>query len=190
MPKDSINTLLENITKVLSDVDEDEIDNMIERIILTKVKGGNVFVVGAGRSGLVAKSFAMRLYAVGFSVVVVGETIVPKAREKDCIIAISGSGTTQFTVNAAEAAKQQGAKVIAITSRPESPLGQLADELVELKGRIEDADSALDYAPRQLSGLHTPLHPLGSLFELSAMILLEAIISEILSKVGISPQSI
>ncbi len=34
-----------------------------------------IYVMGAGRSGLVAKSFAMRLMHTGFTAYVVGETI-------------------------------------------------------------------------------------------------------------------
>lgn len=54
-----------------------------------------IFVVGTGRSELVGKAFAMRLMHLGFNVHVVGEVTTPAIRDKDCLIAISGSGETK-----------------------------------------------------------------------------------------------
>ena len=50
-----------------------------------------IFLAGAGRSGFVAKSFAMRLMHLGFYVYVFNETIAPPVQDGDIIIIISKS---------------------------------------------------------------------------------------------------
>lgn len=79
----------------------------------------------------------MRLMHLGISSYVVGETISPAIYDDDCIIAISGSGETNTIVSAARIAKNRGSKVLAVTSYPESTLGQLADGHLLVKGRTK-----------------------------------------------------
>ena len=42
----------------------------------------NVFIMGLGRSGLVAKAFGMRLMHLGLKVYIVGDTITPAITDK------------------------------------------------------------------------------------------------------------
>ena len=51
-----------------------------------------IFLAGSGRSGFVAKFFAMRLVHLGYIVYVFGESLVPQVRDGDIIIFISKSG--------------------------------------------------------------------------------------------------
>jgi D-sedoheptulose 7-phosphate isomerase len=61
------------------------------------------------------------------------------ARAGDCLLAISTSGTSRNVVMAAEKAKAQGVKVVALTGHPEMPLGALADvEICTPAGRFAD----------------------------------------------------
>jgi D-sedoheptulose 7-phosphate isomerase len=61
------------------------------------------------------------------------------ARKGDCLVAISTSGTSRNVVAAAEKAKAQGVKVIALTGHPDMPLGALADiEICTPVGRFSD----------------------------------------------------
>jgi 6-phospho-3-hexuloisomerase len=52
------------------------------------------FVAGAGRSGLVAKAFCMRLMHLGLPAHPVGETATPALRRSDVLVVASGSGET------------------------------------------------------------------------------------------------
>lgn len=135
----------------------------------------NVFVTGAGRSGLAAKAFAMRLMHLGISSYVVGETISPAIYDDDCIIAISGSGETNTIVSAARIAKNRGSKVLAVTSYPESTLGQLADGHLLVKGRTKKEVDDQNYMKRQIYGNYTSLTPLGTAFELTTLVFLDAL---------------
>ncbi|MDO5824028.1 6-phospho-3-hexuloisomerase [Methanobrevibacter sp.] len=176
--KSSIETILNNIKKAEELLDEQAIDEFENIIIESK----NIFVTGAGRSGLAAKAFAMRLMHLGLSAYVVGETISPAIYEDDCIIAISGSGETNTIVSAAKIAKNRGSKVLALTSYPESTLGQLADAYILVKGRTKKEVDDENYMKRQIHGNYTSLTPLGTAFELTTLVFLDAIVSELMEK--------
>ncbi len=174
--------IAEFVTRAIDSIKDHEVEKMINTLI-DAYSGHKILVMGAGRSGLVGKAFAMRLLHLGFQVYVLGETIVPRISKGDVVIAISGSGRTKLIVTAAEAAKQVGAKIIAITSYPNSPLGRLADVVVVVPGRTKIAAEE-DYFTRQILGIHEPLAPLGTLFEDTAMIFLDGVVVGLMKKLG------
>ena len=176
--KSSIKAIIGNIVSAEEFLDEEELDKFENIIIESK----NVFVTGAGRSGLAAKAFAMRLMHLGVSAYVVGETISPAIYEDDCIVAISGSGETNTIVSAATIAKKRGSKVLAVTSYTESTLGQLADCRLLVKGRTKKEVDDENYMKRQIYGNYTSLTPLGTAFELTTLVFLDAIVSELMEK--------
>ena len=176
--KTSIRAILDNIESAEEFLDRESIDKFENVIINSK----NIFVTGAGRSGLAAKAFAMRLMHLGLSAYVVGETISPAIYADDCIVAISGSGETNTIVSAANIAKNRGSKVLALTSYPESTLGQLADCFILVKGRTKKEVDDENYMKRQIHGNYTSLTPLGTAFELTTLVFLDAIVSELMEK--------
>lgn len=176
--KTSIKAILGNIEDAQKYLDEKAVDEFEDIIISSE----NIFVTGAGRSGLAAKAFAMRLMHLGLSSFVVGETISPAINENDCIIAISGSGETNTIVSAAKIAKNRGSKVLAVTSYPESTLGQLSDAYLFVKGRTKKEVDDENYMKRQIHGNYTSLTPLGTAFELTTLVFLDAIVSELMEK--------
>ncbi|GBC75470.1 3-hexulose-6-phosphate isomerase [archaeon HR06] len=175
------------ITQTISQVSDEEITMAIKMI--KEHHDSKILLIGMGRSGLVARAFALRLLHLGFKVYVLGDTLVPSIEQKDLVIAISGSGTTRLILATVEAAKHIGAKILVFTSFPDSPLGKLADCIVKVKGRIIGEDeSGRDYFARQVLGLHEPLAPLGTLFEDSCMILLDAFISILMKELNITEE--
>jgi 6-phospho-3-hexuloisomerase len=146
----------------------DEVEEFIDTLL--KAKDRKIFTIGMGRSGFVARAFALRLMNLGFNVYVLGETITPAAEKGDLLIAVSGTGST---------------KVIAVTSFQESPLGRLADLSVTVKGRTKAGMPVEeDYVARQIIGEREPLTPLGSIFENSSMVFLDSLIVEIMHRLG------
>ena len=176
--KSSIKAIIGNIVSAEEFLDEKSIDEF-ENIIM---ESKNVFVTGAGRSGLAAKAFAMRLMHLGVSAYVVGETISPAIYKDDCIVAISGSGETNNIVSAVNIAKNRGSKVLVVTSYPESTLGKLADSCLLVKGRTKKEVDDENYMKRQIYGNYTSLTPLGTAFELTTLVFLDAIVSELMEK--------
>jgi 6-phospho-3-hexuloisomerase len=171
------------IFRALDTIKLDEIEKFVKTIEEIYRANKKILVVGVGRSGLVGRAFAMRLRHLGARSYVVGETITPSVEEGDLLVAISGSGSTQIVVAAAEAAKRMKAKVAAITTYYDSPLGRLADLVVFVPGRTKLA-SMDDYFARQILGIHEPLSPLGTLFEDASMVVLDAVVAELMKRLG------
>ena len=173
--------ITKGVEKTLSKISHRQVENMINMLLWAKYK--HILIIGVGRSGLIGKAFAMRLMHLDFDVYVMGETITPAICHGDLIIAISGSGTTKLAVTAAEIGKEVGARIIAVTSHPNSDLGKIADHVVQIRGRTKIAKEK-DYFLRQLTGVHEPLAPLGTIFELSAMIFFDSLIAELIKRLG------
>ena len=182
----AIEAILGNIRDAEEYLVEEDIAKFIE-IITT---ADNIFVTGAGRSGLAAKAFAMRLMHLGLSSYVVGETISPAINKGDCILAISGSGETNTIVTAAKISKKRGAKVLALTSYPESSLGQIADGIIHVKGRTKVDEDDENYLKRQIKGNYTSLTPLGTAFELTSLVFLDGLVSELMYAMGKTEQDL
>lgn len=171
--------MLRAIGQSLDLVNPEQADRFMNTFVMAYREKRVVGVVGAGRSGLVAKSFAMRLMHLGFDVFVIGETITPAIRDGDILLAVSGSGDTTLTVSSAQVAKRVGAKVVSITSFPNSNLAKLSDVVLVVSGRAQRTRS-IDYFSRQLLGIHEPLAPLGTVFELSVGVLLDSMVTELM----------
>lgn len=183
--KEAMEAIIEHVKCVRDGVKEEDIKRAI-KLIETAEK---VYVYGAGRSGLVAQAFAMRLMHVGIKVHVVGEITTPAIGKDDIFITISGSGETTSVVNYASIAKKVGARIVAITSYPGSSLGRISDAIVAVPGRVLEVGSK-EYNIRQMKGEHYSLAPLGTLFEISALILLDGLIAELMARLKKSEEDL
>jgi len=172
--------ILKRVSATLEEFDYDSLERVVDLIL----RADRIFVVGRGRSDLVAKSFAYRLLDLGIRGFVVGESITPSTTKNDCLIAISGSGETVFTLNAARLAKQVSAQLVVFTSYPDSPLGKLSDLVVRIKGRRKGSPEDPDYMARQITGAHEPFDTSGIVFEVSTMIVLESGILELYDRIS------
>ena len=173
--------IITGIDKVIEGISEEHIETVLGALL--DAKNRKILILGSGRSNFVGKSFALRLMHVGFNVYVAGETITPSLSAGDLVIAVSGSGITRTVVTQAEVAKEIGADVLAITSHSKSPLGQISDIVLVVKGRTKIAKED-DYISRQMIGEHEPLAPLGTMFEVSVMVFLDSIIAELMYRMG------
>ncbi|WP_292467867.1 6-phospho-3-hexuloisomerase [Methanolobus sp.] len=180
----SILLMAEHLENVAAKLDKDSVKQMLEDIMGAK----RIFVMGAGRSGLVGRAFAMRLMHLGLSSHVVGETTTPAVSKDDVVIAISGSGQTRSVSNLGRVAKEIGAKLVTITSNKESTLGELSDTVIVLPGRTKD--DAGGYVERHMRGEYTYLTPLGTSFETSASVFLDALIAELIFITGASEEDL
>jgi 3-hexulose-6-phosphate synthase/6-phospho-3-hexuloisomerase len=139
----------------------------IKKIIDSFFKANRVFVYGAGRSGLVAKAFAIRLVHLGFQTFVIGETIGAPVKKGDLVFIVSGSGETIPAVMTAEIAKKLGAKLVVVAGAKNSRIINFADIAIVLAADCTEKER------KQFA-------PLGTLFEASAWILLDGIIAELM----------
>ncbi|MGV2884035.1 6-phospho-3-hexuloisomerase [Paenibacillus taichungensis] len=156
--------ILKELERTLSEIDDSEMQAMAEHILAAE----QVFVAGAGRSGLMGKAFAMRLMQMGLRVYVVGETVTPGISPKDFLLLCSGSGETGSLAEMAQKASKAGAPVGLITIKPESTIGQLSDTMVRLPASAkEDTANA---------GAEVTIQPMGSLFEQGLLLSMDALV--------------
>ena len=156
-------------------------DDDVEKFIAVLLDAKRVYVIGAGRSGLVAKAFAMRLMHLGLHAYVVGETITPALNKGDVMVIFSGSGRTKTVADLAETAKDIGGKICLITSNADSRIGKIADSIVIIEQhRDAVTNDAEEFEIRQMMGEHKSFAPLGTLFETASMIFADATISRLM----------
>ena len=156
-------------------------DGDAEKFIRELLNAKRIYVVGAGRSGLVAKAFAMRLMHLGLHAYVVGETITPPLNKGDVMVIFSGSGRTKTVADLAETAREIGGKICLITSNADSRIGKIADCIVIIEHhRDKVTDDAEEFEIRQMMGEHKSFAPLGTLFETASMIFADAVISRMM----------
>jgi 6-phospho 3-hexuloisomerase len=161
---ESISYIQRKIMDILDSVSQDEIDK-IKKLFFSSDR---IFVYGAGRSGLVAKAFAIRLVHLGFQTFVIGETITAPVQNGDLVIIVSGSGETIPAVMTAEIAHDLGAYVVSITAKKESEIAKYADVTLYISASCDEI-ARKKYAP------------LGTLFEASVWILLDGLTADLLA---------
>ena len=154
--------ILDKIASTIEETAPGSDDRLLELI----GAAGRIFLAGAGRSALVSRFFAMRLIHSGYQVSVVGEVATPSIQKGDLLIVISGSGGTKSLLPFIDTAKKQGARVAVVSMKSTSPMAELADVVVQI-GR----DSSYEKIPEM---------PMGTTFELSTLIYLEATIAKII----------
>ena len=176
----SIKLMAKHLDDMAENFDLDSVRKMLNNIFAAE----SIFVMGAGRSGLVGRAFAMRLMHLGFNVYVVGETTTPAVKKEDVVIGISGSGETRSIVDLGRIATEIGSTLISVTSNKESTLGDMADTAVVIPGRIKDNGGG--YLERHMRGDYRNLTPLGTSFEISSMVFLDAVIAELIAIMGVS----
>ncbi|ALS20649.1 6-phospho-3-hexuloisomerase [Paenibacillus naphthalenovorans] len=150
-------------------------DEQAEKLSNGILKSRKIFVAGAGRSGLMMKSFAMRLMQMGFEAYVVGETVTPNLEKGDLFIIGSGSGETKSLVPMAQKAKSLEGTVATITISPDSTIGTLSDIIVKLPGSPKDRSD----------GGYITIQPMGALFEQTLLLFCDAVILKLMEKKGL-----
>lgn len=162
--------------KLVDSVNKEKIAELVECILDTRkiiLRDKNIFVAGAGRSGLVAKTFAMRLMQLDFDVFVAGETITPAIKKGDVFIVCSGSGETETMCQLTRRAKKEGAFIVCVTGRSSSALSSLSDLVLEVP-----TSGGPDTQPRQPGAEEFSV----TLFEQELFVLLEVVIFVLMDK--------
>ncbi|MBN6363244.1 MULTISPECIES: MurR/RpiR family transcriptional regulator [Providencia] len=121
-----------SITETTKLIDFNQFERIVERIDQSQ----RVQIVGIGGSGLTAKDLSYKLQKIGITTLVESDHHVQIAaaltlNTHDVQIVISFTGRRKDMLTAANIARKQGACVIAITRDGDSPLGQIADYVLE-----------------------------------------------------------
>ena len=241
----SLDEILKNLNRCKSVVaTQEEAISQFRDIILSasnkrmsKERKSTIYLAGAGRSGFVAKAFAMRLMHLGFYVYVFNESIAPPVTDGDIIIIVSKSGKSNSITQIVEDSKIDNVKFLAVCGNTDSDLAQKSDAKIvidslpqtlinleddeisrfmeslprslvnfesddEIKAKIEElpkksADltskkvrDAIEELPCEITGISNIYRPLelilmGTAFELSALVLLDALVNELMQNLNL-----
>jgi 6-phospho 3-hexuloisomerase len=134
-----------------------------------------IFVYGAGRSGIIGRAFAMRLVQTGLTAYVIGESVTPIVKKGDAVVILSGQGESYSSIQTANIVRREGAELVVLTAKATSKLAHAATVLLSID-LPDDADR-----PRYA--------PLGTIFEAASLLLTDGLIAEILLAHGESEAS-
>ncbi|MFH9657997.1 6-phospho-3-hexuloisomerase [Streptomyces sp. NPDC017248] len=152
--------VLREVEALLSRTDEEEARELIDAVRAAE----RVFTLGMGRSKMAVDAFAMRLMHLGITVHIAADATTPAIGRGDLLIACSGSGETSTVVSLARTAARAGARVAAVTGKPDSSLAQDADLVI----RLREYDQ--DHRPSASSQF------VGTLFEQGALLFFDCLI--------------
>lgn len=165
--KDPIDFILDGTDGAIAGVSPKKLEAFLKALEPAR----RVFLYGRGRSGFVARAFAVRLMHLGYQTFVVGETITAPVQKDDVVICVSGSGTTYPVVMTAELGRRIGARVVAITQNPESEVANLAHVVIPL-------------IPKDVNGQRPTKAPLGTLFETAAWLFFDGVVALLIERLG------
>jgi len=123
------------------------------------------------------RGFAMRLMHMGKTVHVVGDVTTPGIEAGDLLVIGSGSGSTGSLQVIAEQAKKHGATVLLLTIVPDSPIGSMADVVVQIPAPSSKAPDATETVES--------LQPMGSLFEQALFVLGDVLVLALMQAQGL-----
>jgi 6-phospho-3-hexuloisomerase len=121
---------------------------------------------GLGREGLQMKGLGMRLFHLGLDAHVVGEMTTPPVGAGDLLICSAGPGDFATIAALMKIAEDAGAKTAIVTAQPSSNLAKSADHVLHIPAQTMADDQ----------GTKTSVLPMGSLFELSQMLVFELLV--------------
>jgi 6-phospho-3-hexuloisomerase len=166
--------IVDEINQLLCGIDAAAVDAFYRAITFTPV----VMAYATGRSGFLLRTFIMRLNHLGQRAYFVGDASTPPVSRDDCFVVMSGSGSTATSLGAAMEASRQGARIAAIVGSRISPMGQLAQVLVELPAPHKRGIGQAGLTSQQTA---------GSLFEQGAFLLLESLVLRRYEELGRDP---
>jgi len=150
---------LADATRVVDKLNAAEFEAFARAITQAKT----IALHGLGREGLQMKGLAMRLFHLGLDAHVVGEMTTPPVGAGDLLICSAGPGDFASIAALTKIAKEAGAKIAIVTAQPASNLAKSADHVLHIPAQTMADDQ----------GENTSVLPMGSLFELSQMLVFE-----------------
>ena len=155
----SLIEIMDELKKTINKISVSEMFDVADALNGAK----RIFIAGIGRSGLIGKTFAMRLVHMGFLVYIVGDATTPAIQASDLLVIVTGSGTTKTLQLYAEEAISFRAELIVITASADSPIGDLAQKRLIIPAEMNYAGVAMSRT----------LQPEANVFEQCLMITLD-----------------
>jgi 6-phospho-3-hexuloisomerase len=170
--KDGFANAVAELGRVAERIDEAQADAFMAAI----ERAPRIFVVGAGREGLAAKAFAMRLTHLGKPTHWIWDDTTPGIARGDLVIVVSGGGSIGHIDYVFERAAEAGGEIVVVTGDPGGVTPKKARTVLFLpaavyKGNAEVVASA---------------QPMGNLFEQALLILFDQVAVALAERMGVA----
>jgi 6-phospho 3-hexuloisomerase len=162
----------DRVTQALSTLDPET----VSRAVGLLDKAPKIFTYGAGRSGIIARAFAMRLVQTGLTAFVIGESVTPIVHRGDVVVIFSNRGESQSSVQTANIVRREGAELVVVTARGNSKLAHAATVLIQLP--LPEDPQRARWAP------------LGTLFESASLRLSDGFVADLMARRGETEESL
>jgi 6-phospho-3-hexuloisomerase len=168
---------MDDLGRVLRSVKARELREFEEAILASN----RIFVTGLGRTGLMARGFAMRLMHLGRRVYHVGDVITPAIRRGDLLILCSRTGRSKVLSHYIDMARKARVQVAIVTGNPRSAAARRADVVVGI-----DDSRVMDARRRRKE----PYLPLGSLYEQALLLVLDHVVVDLMERLGLTERDL
>lgn len=163
MYKELYELVLEEHRKVFEAQPRKDLDVLMKAV----AEAGRIFVFGAGREGIAARSFAMRIMHLGKDTFWLLDDTTPGMREGDLFIAVNGSGKIGYIDYFLDQARKTGAKIAVITGAPTERTPSEADVNVFVPAAVYKGTD-----PRVVPSAQ----PMGNLYEQHLFLLFDILV--------------
>ena len=174
MSRGHMEAAVRDLERVLGRVKAKQLKGVEDAIL----RSDRVFVTGLGRTGLMARGFAMRLMHLGRRVYHVGDVITPSINKRDLLIICSRTGRSKVLGYYVRIARKAKARVVVVTAREDSPAAQKADAVLAID----------DTLPKRSTAGERPPPPLGSLFEQALLIVLDQVVLDLMQVLDLTEE--
>jgi 6-phospho-3-hexuloisomerase len=141
--------------------------NQLKASLRKVAEAKRIFVIGVGREGIAARSFAMRLMHLGKEVHWIWDDTTPGICPGDLLIAVNGSGRIGHINYVIKQAKAAGGSILVVTGSPSGEAGSLlADEVLFVPASVYNGTD--EVVPS--------IQPMGNLFEQHLFMLFDILV--------------
>lgn len=149
--QDTVNKLCKLVTSTIVQTANNVDHQSLNKIAKFLASARRVLFIGKGNSGFVALDTAFKFNRIGIDARAITDThemliLCSLLTKKDVVVAFSNSGNTPEVIKAVSLAKEEQAKIIAITAQESSELCTLANENLVYAVRETCLDSGSIYS--------------------------------------------
>jgi 6-phospho-3-hexuloisomerase len=163
--------ILDEVRAVIARMEPDALAPLARAVLGAR----RIALYSAGRTGLVLRGLAMRLYHLGLDAHFVGEMTVPPLGAGDLLIVNASMGDLPTGLGLLASARNASAATAVITAVPDGAASRLADLTLRVPAQTLH-DDQVSAAPSIL--------PMGSQYELALFVLAEALVLDLARALG------
>lgn len=172
MYKELYELVLKEHRRVFEEQPEEELEALMDAVMSAE----RIFVFGAGREGIAARSFAMRIMHLGKETFWLLDDTTPGMKEGDLFLAVNGSGRIGFIDYFLDQAKKTGARIAVITGAPAERTPSEADVNVFVPAAVYKGTDKRVVPSEQ---------PMGNLYEQHLFLLFDILVMMLEKKMGL-----